>query len=151
MALADRLKKTVSRGRGIAGGLGFRPYRVFLLIDFYVEGQWAGPEKVELTEGSGQPPRVQRMRGQDIPIGAIQPDIWNIGKFTPAFPGGGNDLTAWLAPVERGEVRHVLLVGPECPDGKRCVVLSIDTSRPLGWKMTVQSEAEHRQGITGSL
>lgn len=146
MTLADDLMPVVLAGRGIAGELGFRPYRVYFSTEFYTTGAYAGTDTVELTEGGGNPPRVKSERGQDIPIGAQAPDTMKIGPVTPM----GTTLailTEWFEDVSDGEVRHLILVGPGMADGKRYRVVDIDTDRALGWKIRVQSEAEMLQGF----
>ncbi len=146
--LADRLKRTVFKGRGIAGTLGFRPYRVYFSTEFYTSGAFAGTDTVELTEGNGQPPRVKSKRGQDIPIGAQAPDMLEVGPVTP-IGTTLEILTDWFQPVVDGETRHLVLVGPGMADGKRYRVTNIDTDRALGWKIRIQSEAELLQGFGG--
>jgi hypothetical protein len=146
--LAERLKRTVLRGRGIAGTLGFRPYRVYFSTEFYTTGSFAGISTVELTEGNGQPPRVKTRRDQDIPIGAQAPDVLTVGPVTPV--GATLEiLTDWFQPVTDGETRHLILIGPGMANGKRYRVVKIDTDRALGWKIDIQSDAELLQGFGG--
>lgn len=150
MTLADDLKPVVYEARAIMGQLGFRQDRVFLLFDWYADGEWAGPTQAELTEAKGQPPKVHQVTFQDVPFGAHMPDIIDIGPITPDFPGGGTDLTDWLAPVQEGQTRHILRVGPSCRDGKKYRVLHILTEKSLRYMIRAQDAEQYLQGLGGA-
>lgn len=150
MTLADDLKPIVWQARSIIGTLGFRQDRVYLYFDWYADGEWGGPEKTEITEAQGQPPKVHQVAFQDVPFGARMPDIIDIGPITPAFPGGGTDLTDWLAPVQCGQARHILRVGPSCPDGKKYRILHILVEKSLRYMIRAQDAAQYLHGIGSS-
>lgn len=148
--LKDRLLPKVYKARAKIGELGFRQDRVYLLFDWYADGEWAGPTQLEITEGKGQPPKVHQVTFQDVPFGAHMPDIIDIGPFTPRFPKGGTDLTDWLAPVQDGQTRHILRVGPSCPDGKKYHVLHILTEKSLRYMIRAQDAEQYLQGLGGA-
>jgi hypothetical protein len=150
MTLADDLKPVLYEARAIMGELGMRPYRIFMLHDYYSDGQWLGPEKTEITELGGQPPKMVTETFQDLPPGAKPPDVRIVGPITPVFPGGGTDLSEWIAAIDDNQTRHFLAVGPDCPDGKKYRVLSINTDKALRYMVRIQSEAEALQGFAGS-
>lgn len=147
----DRLRKIVNRARSIPGArYALRPYRVYQLFDFYDSNDfYAGPAKTEIVEGNGQPPKVTTETYQDLPPGSKPPDVRTVGPITPAFNGGGTDLSGWIADVDDGETRHFLLVGPDCPDGKKYRVLHITTDSALHYMVRIQSEAEMLSGMAG--
>lgn len=150
--LVDKLKPVVYRARSIIGILGFRQDRVFLLTDWYApDGVWEGyANKREIVEARSQPPKVHQVTFQDVPFGAHTPDIIDIGPVTPAFPGGGTDLDDFLAPVEAGDVRHILRVGPSCPDGKKYRILRILTEKSLRYMIRAQDAEQYLQGLGGA-
>jgi hypothetical protein len=136
--------------RSELGAAGFRPYTVALIVDWYDAGEWAGPDKLAITEADGQSPKVRRVKDQAVPVGSQQPDVWDIGPVTP-YGSNLDVLEILLSAAEEGETRTLLLTGPECPEGKRYRVLSITTDKPLRRMIRVQSEAEAMQGLGGAI
>lgn len=145
-ALAD-----LYEGRAEAGLAGFRPYTVALSNEFYVDQAWSGPDATPLVEADGQPPKLKWLKDQDAPVGSIQPDVIEVGPITPAFSGGGTDLSSWLEAVAGGEVRHLIITGPAAPNGRKYRILNITTERSLRYMIRAQSEAEFMQGFGGAI
>jgi hypothetical protein len=123
MTLADDLMQVVFDGRGIAGSLGFRPYRVYIVAESYT-GQHTGEgggniDETEIVEGSNQPPKVRWLKDEEIAVGNLAGGTIEIGPITPAFSSGGTDLSGLLDDLERGSECFVRIVGPKHPNGAK--------------------------------
>ncbi|HEY3498037.1 MAG TPA: hypothetical protein VGK73_25235, partial [Polyangiaceae bacterium] len=59
--LAEKLRKTVYKGRAIAGSLGFRPHTIAVVYRFAAGSPRSivGDEVIPITEANGQPPRMR--------------------------------------------------------------------------------------------
>jgi hypothetical protein len=150
--LAEKLKRTVFKGRAIAGTLGFRPHSAKLVFE------WADPttgmivtrQEIPLVEAGGQPPRIERVKYEDIPFGNAPGNIMKIGPMTPIFSGGGLDPTHFTRDLEDGESRIVIITGPECPapGGERFVMIRFEAMKALRLVLYVQAESEAFDGLT---
>ena len=143
--LKDAILPIAFQARGIAGELGFRPYRVFIL-----QGSWSGANtgygtetstEVEILE-NGQPPRVEWMDGEEIALNEVARGAIKIGAITPAFAGGGTDLSVLLPAVDRGETVHIKLVGPEYPNGALYAITDVDTQKAHKYLIQAQPVSE---------
>jgi hypothetical protein len=135
MTLADDLLPVAHAARGIAGELGFRPYRCFILDKFWT-GQHTGEgngyeDQQEITEGGGQPPKIHWFTDEEIALGNLGRGTCGIGPITPAFSGGGTDLETLQGELQTGATRHVGIVGPKHPNGARYVIIDVQSERSL--------------------
>lgn len=135
MTLAEDLKSVVFNARGIAGSLGFRTHRVYILDERWT-GQHTGeggpfPEQNEIVEGSSQPPKVRWLTDEEIAVGGLGSGSIEVGPITPAFSGGGTDLTTIAGALEQNATRYLMIVGPRHPDGARYRITSIRAERAL--------------------
>jgi hypothetical protein len=148
-SLAEKLRSTVHRGRGIAGTLGFRPHRVYILDeqgDPETGAAQGFAERLEITEGSGQPPRITMKKGEDIAFGNSPQNIVEIGPITPRDGRLKEILFPETAPLE-GQFITLLIVGPNWPTGERFRVLNVDGDKALRWVITAQLEDEALKGF----
>jgi hypothetical protein len=135
MTLADDLLPTVLAGRAIAGTLGFRPYRVYIVAESYT-GPHTGEslaniDETEIVEGSSQPPKVRWLKDEEIAVGNLAGGTIEVGPITPEFAGGGTSLELLAGELDRGATRHVRIVGPKHPDGARYRITEIRAERAL--------------------
>jgi hypothetical protein len=132
--LADRLKKTVYRGRAIAGSLGFRITAITLLLGHResIRKRAAAVVRIPIVEANNQPPRARPMKDEEVAVGGLASGTWEIGPITPLFSGGGTDITKLqgkgLAP---GDDRLILLEGPAFPNGALFEITSIVAQKAL--------------------
>lgn len=110
--LAESLKPTLHSARSVAGSLGFRPFRVYLVKDV-----WSGSEAgfgtrtetlTEIKHDNGQPVKVHFMKGQEVLLNECAQGAVRIGPITP-----GLGLTYDTA-ISRGdgETAHIKITGP---------------------------------------
>ena len=139
MTLADDLRVTAARCRGIPGTLGMRPHRVWLL-----SGVWSGERYGDGTETSsgrellepGQPPKVAWLDEEALAVGGYPLGTVEIGNLTPAFAGGGVPFSELIGTaLTSGTSLYVRIVGPRHPDGARYRV----------------KEARHKSAVSYSL
>jgi hypothetical protein len=131
MTLADDLKTLLPSIRRIPGQLGIRPHTVQV-----VTGTWTGSYVGRGTEGTelisvnedGQPPKVQFANDEQIALGNLAKGDVTIGPITPP------DALADLVPaVNAHQTVHVILTGPEFPNGARFRIFEVKTDRALHW------------------
>jgi len=142
MTLAEDLRSTLDTARAIAGTLGLRMYRVYLL-----EGYWSGPYtgdgeesivETELLVGSGQPPKVTFATGEQIALGSVAKGGCTIGPLTPSHSGGGVPASLLEgSSLSAGDTLHVRLVHQ---DGSETIyrVTDVDKSKSLRIKLTCE-------------
>lgn len=123
MTLADDLRATAARCRGIPGELGMRPHRVYLL-----SGTWSGDYTGSGTETetgrqlleNGQPPQVTWLDSEALALGGWPVGSVEVGNLTPSFAGGGTNFSELIGnALTSGQVMFVRIVGPRHPDGAR--------------------------------
>ncbi len=145
MTLADDLKPVAFEARGIAGTLGFRPHRVYRVTAYKGANirDVAGQEVTEITEGSGQPPRVRWLKSEEIAVGSLAHGSVEIGAITPS-----DELDAWLRgeDMAAGDERYLRIVGPKTTqEGDLYRVTSYAAEKPL--RRMIQA-APVEQGFT---
>lgn len=134
MTLADDLMATVLAGRGIAGELGFRPHTVAIVSESYLGHTGEDPantDETPIVEGGGQPPKVRWLKDDEIALGNLAGGTIEVGPITPAFAGGGTDLSVLAGSLERGAIRYVRITGPKHPDGASYRITEIRAERAL--------------------
>jgi hypothetical protein len=147
VTLADSLKATVFAARGVAGQLGFRTHRAYLLLEY--EGGTS--EQTELVEGSGQPPRIKWEADEDENHDSNPEDLAMVGPITPAFTGGGTALSSFLDDPPPGVSRYILIVGPRHPDGAKYRIVAVNADKALRYMVRVQSESRALAGFYGAV
>ena len=124
MTLADDLRATAARVRGLPGTLGMRPHRVWLCRSSWSEGdQGAGVESSsdrELLEGGRQSPQVTWLDSEALAVGGYPAGSVEVGNLTPGFALGGINFSELIgASMTSGETLFVRIVGPRHPQGCR--------------------------------
>jgi len=151
LTLAEELLPTLHELRGIAGELGFHPYRVTVVT--MTGGNLAKgikpveTQRLELTEGDGYAPRVRFLNKNDFLRGAPAKATVEVGPVTPAFDGGGLSFSdiepSYLGP---GTQVFYLIEGPGFAEGgTRFVKVSVDTTSALGWKIQLERVDDGKQ------
>lgn len=139
MTLADDLRATAARCRGIPGALGMRPHRVWLL-----SGTWSGDRYGDGTETSigrellesGRPPKVSWLDEEALAVGGYPLGSVEIGNLTPSFAGGGVQFSELIGTaLTAGTSLYVRIEGPRHPTGARYRV----------------KEARHKSAVSYSL
>lgn len=137
MTLRDELLPTVYEARAIAGELGFRMHRVYLVTSVssgtYVGDGDRDDTVTEIVEDAGQPPRIRWLKDEELALGGGLPrGTVEIGPITPAFTGGGTDLSSLDGSnLETGDVRLLRIVGPTHPNGADYRVHALTSDRAL--------------------
>lgn len=146
MTLADTLKPILYSVRAIPGQLGLRPYSVSILI-----GTWSGEhtgrgdtiiEQTAVTEGNGQPPKVRQLNTEELALGNLGKGSLRIGPITPGFNGGGNPIENLKPCVAAGQTVHVMVTGPEYPNGAKFALKSFGSDHALHFTMDVEPVSE---------
>lgn len=149
--LKDDLLPLIDELRGIAGDLGFRPYQVWVRKTEW-SGSLPGRGTQTVTETrllvGGQDPKVVEVHRKDIAAGSGELiDVeYDIGPFTPAFPGGGLD-PAVINPAQTSTPTEVLflLKGQGLPpEGLLCKKVSDVMYRSLRIQFRVRSIGRKR-------
>ena len=147
MTLRDQLLPLLFGVRAIPGQLGLRNYTVAILC-----GTWSGTntgrgdtidESIPVTEGGGQPPKVRQVSTEELALGSLGKGSIRIGPITPGFPGGGNPLENLKPCVNAGQTLHVVLTGPEYPNGAKFLIKDVQTDRALHWTLTCEPVSEN--------
>ena len=149
MTLADDLKPVAYSARGIAGTLGFRPHSATLVFSYQNPSDGSGGVALTehpIVEANNQPPRIKREKGENVPFGNAPGDLLKMGPITPAFSGGGFDISLFTRPLEDGESRHVVMRGPEFGDGEKYDILHVDQMRALAAFVFLQGKGEALDG-----
>lgn len=146
MALRDQLLPLVYSVRSIPGQLGIRPYRVSILIGTYA-GAYTGRgdsivEEYLVTEAGGQPPKVRQLNSEELALGNLGKGSLRIGPITPGFVGGGNPIESLKPCVAAGQTVHVMVTGPEYPNGAKFALKSFGSDHALHFTMDVEPVSE---------
>lgn len=137
--LKDRILPVAYRARAIAGQLGFRPHRVYVVTRAETglhtgDGPDAAVE-TEITEADGQPPKVRSLKEDEKALMGVSEATIEVGPITPQFSGGGTDpdlLTG--SDLSTGDVQLLKVVGPV--DTVYYRVIRRDFDKALGWRLT---------------
>lgn len=145
---AERQLVKVYRGRAKAGSLGFRPHTAKLVFEFVDpdSGQSIVRTETPLVNADNQPARLVRVKAEDVPFGNAPGNTLKYGPLTPAFSGGGTDLTPLIRELDEGESRIIVLTGPEFPDGERFRLIHVDAQKALRIMLFLQAETEALDG-----
>lgn len=138
----ERYRRIAARARRIPGEHGLRPYTVAIVV-----GTWSGKyvgggakyEQLEqITECSGQPPKVRFLSEEAIALANLNKGSVTIGPITPPYASGGTALSDLAPAVHARQTVHVQLVGPAYPEGAKFAVKEIKTDRALHWMLTCE-------------
>lgn len=142
----NSLLPMISRVRALPGQMGLRPYSVALIT-----GTWNGTntgrgalaqDVVPVTEANGQPPKVRVMNTEELALAGLGKGSMKIGPITPPFAGGGSPLIAARAALQAGQTMHVMLTGPDMPEGNLFLIKSWNADRALHETLVVSPVAE---------
>lgn len=146
MSFADDLKELAYEIRAIPGELGMRPYSAAILL-----GTWSGTntgrgdtinECLPLLEANGQNPKIRQLTDEEIALGGLGKGSIRIGPITPAFAGGGTSISTLQPCVAAGQTVHVILTGPEYPNGAKFAVKSVGSDHALHYTLDVSPVSE---------
>lgn len=146
MTLRDQLLPLVYGVRSIPGQLGIRPYTVSILIGTST-GAYTGRgssiiEEIPVTEGNGQPPKVRELNVEELALSSLGKGSLRIGPITPGFPGGGNPIENLKPCVAAGQTVHVMVTGPEYPNGAKFLLKGFGSDHALHFTMDVEPVSE---------
>lgn len=140
MSLVTELRKTLYAARSIAGRLGFRVHTVSIVKRF-AYGEHTGDldemALIPLTEQDGYSPKTSWLNGEELAVGGLPAGTVEIGPITPAFPGGGTDLSVLTGgDLTTGDMLQLLITGPNHPDGALYRIKDIKADKALNYKIT---------------
>lgn len=133
-AFRDGLRTILTQARGIAGGIGLHPYRVYLRTTAssgsHVGDGTLTETEVEILEG-GYPPKVANPSGErSMASGDAQDlDRFEVGPLTQVAGSSWAALTG--SGVSNGEVWHVRIRHVETGVDSICRVVDVDESSSL--------------------
>lgn len=137
MSAADAYRAIAYAARAIPGAdFGLREHTVSLLLrltsgnvrDVHAE------DEQPITEANNQPPKVRWLNEEELTVGGLPKGTIEVGPITPAFPGGGTDLTSIQgADLRAGDQRYLRIRGPMIggDEGALYMITKIDASRAL--------------------
>jgi len=139
VSLVTELRKTLFAARSIAGRLGFRVHTV-ALVKRYALGQHTGDvdlsDVTPLTEQDGYPPKTTWLNDEQLALGNLPGGSVDVGPITPAFPGGGTDLSSLTGDLlETGDTLHLLITGPNHPEGALYRIKDIKSDKALNYRI----------------
>lgn len=143
---AEDLKALCFDIRSIPGDMGIRPYTVAILTSTYA-GDYTGRgdsigEVVQITEGNGQPPKVRELNTEELALGNLGKGSLRIGPITPGFNGGGTPIDVLKPCLAAGQTLHVIVTGPEYPNGAKFAIKDISTDHAMHYMLTVEPVSE---------
>lgn len=149
MGLVSSLRKTLYNARSVAYGLDreFRPHSVEV-VQILNGGAHpgAGSDATVITtirEARNSPPRVRTMSDEERAVGALADGTLEIGPITPAFPGGGTDLSILDGrDLETNDQLYIRITGPMNPDGALYKIKNRVTDRALRYMLQVTPVSE---------
>jgi hypothetical protein len=141
VALIDDLRVVVDDCRGILGELGFREHSATIVKTIWSGGRTGAGDKFEeeypLYCGNQQNPKIKFPNQRDIALGLMSLGIITIGPLTPEFTRydtttGGilRDIIA-LTEAERSDTVHILVTGPQHPNGAKYRIKNLNADRAL--------------------
>jgi len=144
--LRDALLPAINSIRAIPGLLGIRPYTVSILVGTST-GAYTGRgdrlvEQFPITEAGGQPPKVRQLNTEELALGNLGKGSLRIGPITPDFPGGGTSIERIKPCVAAGQTVHVMVTGPEYPNGARFLIKDVQTDHALHYMLTAEPVSE---------
>lgn len=148
----DRYRELASRIRAIPGErFGLRPYTVAVRLRGYAGfelGEGGATDSViDIVEANGQPPKVRVLNNEQLAVAGYSKQTWRIGPITPNFPGGGTVIEALTQVGLTSETEpHIILTGPEFPDGANFRTMRVDSDRAIHYTLEVQRVADSGTG-----
>lgn len=124
--------------RAIPGKLSFglREHSVALVASYWTGGQPGVGDEVSvetpiLVNGTS-PPKVRFPTQREISLGMMSEGSVEVGPFTPDYGTGGfNRSLLDGSLVDTGDTLHLLLTGPQHPDGQRYRIKNCNVDRAL--------------------
>jgi len=145
MTLANSIKPMLRKIRGIAGELGLRPHRAYL-VDVSFTGAHVGEGQrseleLELTE-NGHPPKIRWLKDDELALGNMAAGTVEIGPITADDDGATTIRNRILAvDLYADELLHVRIVGPAHPGGARYRVRRKKMDRAMHYKIQAEPVA----------
>lgn len=148
MAVIDAYRAIVWANRNIPGLYGLRPHTVSIVISTtsgVVTGEGAKTASVTpLVEAAGIPPKVRWLKDEELALGSLQAGTVRIGPITPDFPGGGTAIGVLsAASLSNGQQFHILITGPQHPNGAKYALLSVDAQAALHYYITATPVSDY--------
>ncbi len=149
MSLVTELRKTLFAARSIAGRLGFRVHTVAVVQHFSM-GQHTGDVDlsavIPITEQDGYPPKTSWLNDEELALANLGRGAVDIGPITPAFPGGGTDLTVLRGGnLNTGDTLHLLITGPNHPNGALYRVTEVKADKALNYRIRAVPVSEYSE------
>lgn len=143
----DRYRRIANRVRAIPGFHGLRPYSVAILITTY-SGDYTGrgdaiTEVTPITEANGQPPKVRQLNTEELALTGLGKGALRIGPITPAHDTGGTAIETIKPCLAAGQTLHVLVTGPEYPNGAKFALKSFNSDHAIHFTMDVEPVSEN--------
>lgn len=143
MGFRDDIRKLCYELRAIPGqDFEIRPYTVKIVLR-----QWSGAEPgqgtetvttVDITEFSGQPPKVRWLTDEEIAIGGYDAATVEVGPITPDFPGGGTPISTLGQDPPANTLFDYVLTGPQYPNGAIYRLKALHSDKTFQYKAILE-------------
>lgn len=133
-AFRDGLRTALTQARGIAGGMGLHPYRVYLRTTAssgaHVGDGTLTETEVEILE-AGNPPKVANPSGERSMASGDAQDVdrYEVGPLTQVAGSPWATLTG--SGVANGEIWHMRIRHVETGEDSICRVIDVDEASAL--------------------
>jgi hypothetical protein len=136
MSYADEYRELADECRAIPDEHGLREHTVSLVTSYWTGGLPGVGDEVEasvpITVFGTSPPKVRFPTQREIALGLMSEGSVVVGPFTPDYGTGGfNRSLLDGSLVETGETLHLLITGPQHPDGQRYRIKNSNVDRAL--------------------
>jgi hypothetical protein len=144
MSLRDDLLPIAFQVRAIAGELGLRTTRIWLITERWTEGAPGlgsrYDDEVEIVESGGHPPKVRTLTDEQLTVADLPKGTLEVGPITPAFSGGGTDIALLRGDeLTTGATKHFRCQGGAAPAGGALYTLvSLRSDRALRYMLQIK-------------
>ncbi len=141
--LADPWRSIAYSIRSLPAQFGLRPYSVSVVIGTWynnTESTHVGDgskneQLIPILENGGTNPKLRFANEEQRALSGMEVGSCTIGPITPYFGSGGTPISNLLPAVANGETVHVIITGPQFPNGAKFSVKKVETDRALHWTM----------------
>lgn len=136
---ADPWRSIAYSVRSIPAQFGLRQYSTSIL-----KGSWTGEHVGDgvrtdvldpILENGSTNPKLRFMNEEKRALAGMEIGSCEVGPITPDFGSNGTALSRLLPSLENGETVHVVITGPQFPNGSLFSVKKVETDRALHWTL----------------
>lgn len=137
--LADAWRAIAYNFRSIPAQFGLRPYSVSVVIGSWSRDHVGDGDRnerlINIYENGNTNPKVEFTNEEQRALSGMEVGSVTIGPITPYFGSGGTPLSDLQPALANGETIHVVITGPQFPNGAKFSIKKIETSKALHWTL----------------